>query len=104
VLCSTDRLNLFLLVYCLCIYIIISFLVSYFYFFLFTYFHHLLTNTFLLIIPVPYGSHGNLSAVEQKSVFELAKRGELKIVVSTNVAEVWTFYYLLFCCFIVFCY
>ena len=31
--------------------------------------------------------HGNLSPIEQKSVFEVARKGELKIVVSTNVAE-----------------
>ena len=31
--------------------------------------------------------HGNLSPMEQKSVFEVARKGELKIVVSTNVAE-----------------
>jgi hypothetical protein len=31
--------------------------------------------------------HGNLSPADQKRVFEIARRNELKIVVSTNVAE-----------------
>jgi HrpA-like RNA helicase len=32
--------------------------------------------------------HGNLTAGEQNKVFEPAKGNELKIVISTNVAEV----------------
>ena len=35
-----------------------------------------------------YHRHGNLSQSEQKSVFEVARNGVLKIVVATNVAEV----------------
>ena len=31
--------------------------------------------------------HGNMSAYEQKSVFALAGKNEVKVVVSTNVAE-----------------
>jgi HrpA-like RNA helicase len=35
-----------------------------------------------------YALHGNLSPNEQKAVFQVAGRNELKVVVSTNVAEV----------------